>query len=106
MKRYTWLLALNVVFTFSAVQAGDKNAFFNGKDLDGFDGLIKEYWSVQDGAIVGTGGEKTIPFNTFLCSKKKYKDFEMSFQVRLKGGKGNSGVQIRSRIHDLKKFAV
>ena len=26
--------------------------FFNGKDLDGWEGLM-EYWSVKDGAIVG-----------------------------------------------------
>jgi hypothetical protein len=98
-----------MVFTFSAAQAGDKDAFFNGKDLTGWEGLIDQFWSVKDGAIVGTGGDKAIPFNTFLCSKKKYKDFEMSFQVRLigrKGTAGNSGVQIRSKIHDMKKFAV
>ena len=107
MKRFVWLLALGVVFTFSAAQAGDKDAFFNGKDLTGWEGLIEQYWSVSDGgAIIGTGGEKKIPFNTFLCSKKKYKDFELSFQVRLKDGKGNSGVQIRSHIHNMKNFAV
>jgi hypothetical protein len=106
MKRCVWFLSLGVVFTLSTAQAGDKHAFFNGKNLDGFEGLIDQFWSVKDGAIVGTGGDKTIPFNTFLCSKHKYRDFEMSFQIRLKGGKGNSGIQIRSRIHDQKKFAV
>lgn len=88
-----------------AVSADPQNEFFNGKDLEGWEGL-KEYWSVKDGAIIGTGGENKVPFNTFLCSKKKYKDFELKFQIRLKDGKGNSGVQIRSRIHDEKKLAV
>ena len=50
--------------------------------------------------------EKDPSFNTFLCSKKKYKDFELKFKVRLKDGKGNSGVQIRSKVIDPKKFAV
>src|SRR5262249_51405050 len=73
-----------------------KDAFFNGKDLTGWEGL-PGFWTVKDGAIVGT----TPPnhkFNTFLCSKKKYKDFELAFQVKLtgKGWTGNSGVQIRS----------
>jgi hypothetical protein len=81
------------------------NGFFNGKDLRGWEGLT-QYWSVKDGALVGTGGDQKIPFNTFLCSKKKYKDFELSFQIRLKDGKGNSGVQIRSEIFDRDKFAV
>src|SRR5262245_18511715 len=71
-------------------------AFFNGKNLDGWEGLT-EYWSVKNGALVGDTG-KGINFNTFLCSKKQYGDFELSFQVRLANGKGNSGVQIRSEI--------
>ena len=33
-----------------------KDEFFNGKDLDGWEGL-KEYWSVKDGAIVGSTPE-------------------------------------------------
>jgi Domain of Unknown Function (DUF1080) len=81
--------------------------FFNGKDLTGWEGL-PEYWSVKDSAIVGStypGGGK---FNTFLCSKKEYKDFELTFKVKLtgKGWTGNSGVQIRSKIVDPKQLAV
>jgi len=82
-----------------------KGEFFNGKDLDGWEGLT-DYWSVKDGAIVGSAPADGLKFNTFLCSKKKYKDFEISFQIRLKDGKGNSGLQIRSRIADQKHYAV
>lgn len=93
----------------TSIGADDNSAFFNGKDLDGWEGLLKDYWSVQDGAIVGASPQG-LKFNTFLCSKKKYKDFELSFQIRLKDGKGNSGVQIRSKIRDNPKdkenFAV
>ena len=79
-------------------------AFFNGKNLDGWEG-IREYWSVKDGAIVGHP-PKDPGYNNFLCSKKKYGDFEMSFKVRLTDGKGNSGVQIRSKLLDAKKYVV
>jgi hypothetical protein len=79
-------------------------AFFNGKDIDGWEGLAK-FWSVKDGAIVGATAENP-KFNTFLCSKQKYTDFELTFQVRLKGGVGNSGVQIHSEIVDKEKFIV
>jgi hypothetical protein len=81
-------------------------SFFNGKDLEGWEGLKDQYWSVKEGAIVGSGGDKKVPFNTFLCSKKKYKDFELTFQIRLKDGEGNSGVQIRSEIFNRDRFAV
>ena len=79
--------------------------FFNGKDLTGWDGL-REYWQVKEGAIVGLAPPGGLKFNTFLCSQKKFKDFELHFQVRLRDGKGNSGVQIRSEIADQKHYAV
>lgn len=101
-------LALLLLLTTadSARGADDPNPIFNGKDLEGWEGLIQDYWSVKDGAIVGTYGDKKVPFNTFLWTKKKYKDFEMKFQIRLKDGKGNSGVQIRSEILDAKTFSA
>src|SRR5689334_6352666 len=80
--------------------------FFSGKDLSGWEGL-EPYWKVQDGAIVGSTGPDGGKFNTFLCSKKTYKDFELSFQVKLtgKGWTGNSGVQIRSEVFDREHMA-
>ena len=38
--------------------------------------------------------------------QEAYRDFELSVQVRLKDGKGNSGVQFRSRIVDPAKLTV
>jgi hypothetical protein len=85
--------------------ASEPDAFITA-DLSGWEGLIKEFWTFKGGVLVGYTGEKGISYNTFLCSKKKYKDFEMSFKVRLKGGGGNSGVQIRSKLVDRKQFPV
>lgn len=101
MQRFLLTAFCLVTLSLSGSRGDD---FFNGKDTEGWEGL-KEYWKVSDGAIVGDSG-KGINFNTFLCSKKEYGDFELSFQVRLKDGKGNSGVQIRSRIHNKDKLAV
>lgn len=67
---------------------------------------LKEYWKIEGNTIVGTTPAAGLKFNTFLCSKKKYKDFELKFEVRLKDGKGNSGVQIRSKIAKAETFAV
>jgi hypothetical protein len=72
---------------------------------DQWEGLM-EYWKIDGDTVIGTSPKDGLKFNTFLCSKKKFSDFEMSFQIRLKGGKGNSGIQIRSEIFDMKKFAV
>jgi putative heme-binding domain-containing protein len=91
----------------TAVEAAGSQSpeFFNGKNVDGWESL-PGYWSVEDGAIVGRAPAEGLKFNTFLCSKKKYKDFEISFQVRIKDGNGNSGLQFRSRIADPSRFAV
>lgn len=105
MQRTILCLAVGICFTLSAAHAGDGGAFFNSKNLDGFEGLIDQFWSVKDGAIVGASPKEGLKFNTFLCSKKKYKDFEMSFQVKMTKS-GNSGIQIRSKIINPKTFAV
>ena len=108
------LLFIALVFTTATLGADSTavpdsrtkadTAFFNGKNLDGWEGLTK-YWSVKDGAIVGYTPEDP-KHNTFLCSKKKYGDFELKFKIRLKDGVGNSGVQIRSKLEDGEKFIV
>jgi hypothetical protein len=72
---------------------------------DNWEGL-PNYWKLEGTTLTGNSGAKGLTFNTFWCSKTKYKDFELRFKVRLKDGKGNSGVQIRSKIHDPARFAV
>jgi hypothetical protein len=47
-----------------------------------------------------------MPYNTFLCSDRTYRDFELEFSARLAGGVNNSGVQIRSVLDDAGKFIV
>jgi hypothetical protein len=103
MRRF----AFAVLLLAAPARADDKPAsdFFDGKSLAGWEGLTK-YWSVKDGAIVGSTLPSGINFNTFLCSTHKFRDFELSFEIRLKDGKGNSGVQIRSAMLDPKTFAV
>jgi Domain of Unknown Function (DUF1080) len=97
-------LALWAVAPATRADSAKSSGFFNGKDLDGWEGLT-QYWSVKDGAIVGYTPSDP-HHNTFLCSKKSYKDFELSFKIRLKDGIGNSGVQIRSKIVDPEKFVM
>ena len=67
---------------------------FNGKNLDGWvqrNGTAT--YRVASGVIVGKTAEGSP--NSFLCTEKKYGDFELMFDVMLDDGL-NSGVQIRS----------
>jgi hypothetical protein len=85
-------------------EATQESPFFNGKNLFGWQGL-PGYWRVRDGAIVGAPADG-VKAHTFLCSEKTYGDFELKFKVKRKGGIGNSGVQIRSRIDNRERFTV
>lgn len=78
------------------------SSFFNGKDTTGWEGLTP-YWTVKDGMLIGSSYPDGLKFNTFLCSQKKYRDFELTFQVKIRGADprmANSGVQIRSWLDD------
>ena len=69
---------------------------FDGKSLDAFE--IKSgtaTYELKDGVITGT--TKAGSPNTFLCTKKKYGDFELQFEVNC-DNQLNSGVQIRSQL--------
>ncbi len=81
------------------VGSGDKQlvALFDGKTLDGWTVRGgKATYKVEDGAIVGTTVEGSP--NTFLCTKKEYGDFELTFEVKC-DPKLNSGVQVRSHAY-------
>lgn len=65
-----------------------------GKDLSGWEGNT-ELWRVEDGMIVGDS--PGISRNEFLATKKTYGDFELRLEFRLHDGKGNSGIQFRSK---------
>ncbi len=70
---------------------------FDGKTLDGWVVRAgKAAYKVEDGAIVGTTVESSP--NTFLCTKKEYGDFELTFEVKC-DAKLNSGVQVRSHAY-------
>lgn len=90
--------ALIVAFSSCCVCAADKDSgfvsIFNGKNLDGWEGNTK-IWKVADGMIVGDS--PGIRHNDFLATKREYQDFELRLEFRMKDGKGNSGVQFRSR---------
>jgi hypothetical protein len=79
-----------------AVQGSDDTAAF--LNPDNWEGR-KDIWTVSNGSVVGE--TKADPgYNTFLCSKTRYSDFELTCKVVLRGGVGNSGIQIRSERTD------
>ena len=96
--RYVCLpvLALALAGCGIASTAGDRGWVTpgNGKDLDGWEQINgSAKYEVKGGAIVGTSVPNSQ--NSFLCTKKRYSDFELEFEVKV-DKELNSGVQIRS----------
>jgi hypothetical protein len=75
---------------------------FNGRDLAGWRGNAS-HWSVNDGEIVGRMSRNPASFS-YLCSQKRYRNFELAIKARLIDG--NSGVSVRSALTDPVYFDV
>lgn len=71
--------------------------FFNGKDLEGWDGNA-ELWTVDQGELVGKSSG--LDRNEFLKSNLLLGDFHLRVEVKLVGNAGNSGIQFRSDVLD------
>lgn len=80
---------------------------FNGNNLDGWHikatdtDKMKNFWSVDDGAILCNSlGSKDHEY-VWLISDGEYADFELRLKFKAsKEHKGNTGIQIRSRYDD------
>ena len=71
-------------------------SMFNGKDLTGWVGDAN-LWKVENGILVGRTTE-ALNYNDFLRTEKKYANFIMYCETRLRGY--NSGIQIRSIVRE------
>ncbi|MFO0938887.1 MAG: DUF1080 domain-containing protein [Gemmataceae bacterium] len=95
------LVALLFVSSVSVLRADDTSDFLKPENWEG----LKKYWTVDGKTITGKA-DPGLTFNTFLCTKETYTDFELSFKVKLTGKTANSGVQIRSKLVEREKFVV
>ncbi len=74
------------------------SSLFDGRSLTGWsqkNGTAT--YQIEDGVILGTTSEGSP--NSFLCTTRDYRDFELLFEVKV-DDELNSGVQIRSRSLD------
>ena len=69
------LVPLTLAILVSCSSTRESISLFNGKDLSGWQG-DKELWQVNDGVIVGSTFDKTIPSNRFLSWESEVENFE------------------------------
>jgi len=89
---------LSLLFIWATGLLSANETIFNGKDLTGWSAEDMSYWSVQNGAIVGTKGDQKIPGNQFLWYDKKVSDFKLTLQVKQVPFAANAGIQFRSNV--------
>ncbi|AQQ72539.1 hypothetical protein SMSP2_02929 [Limihaloglobus sulfuriphilus] len=91
-----FLLFTLLTITYAASAAPGWFYLSSAENLDAWEkhGGISEF-SIRDGVITGTSKDSKI--NTFLCTKAKFKDFILEYDMKLHEPI-NSGVQIRSQI--------
>lgn len=86
-------------------------SLFDGKTLEGWKAVNPKnakYWSVIDGIITASNGDKKMPTNTYLATTSEYENFDFTREFRLSGdpnsgGIINSGIQYRSLLQSKKK---
>ncbi len=83
--------------------AGGWIDLFNGKDFAGWYGDPK-VWRIKEGYISGMAEKQG--YNTFLIFNHPFSDFVLEAKFILVAKKGNSGIQIRSKVHDPAKWIV
>ncbi len=96
MRHLVLLPALLAAIGLTSLALGEEgfSTLFDGKTLDGWHGDMS-LWKVQDGMIVGSSEGATLTHNTFLSTKKSYKNFVLKIEFKLRNH--NSGVQVRSQ---------
>ncbi|MCL4190232.1 MAG: DUF1080 domain-containing protein [Thermoguttaceae bacterium] len=99
MRHLVLLPALLAAIGLTSLALGEEgfSPLFDGKTLDGWHGDMS-LWKVQDGMIVGSSEGATLTHNTFLSTKKSYKNFVLKIEFKLRNH--NSGVQVRSQQRD------
>ena len=99
-----FVLAVSALVSAVAVADDSKSSsefvsMFDGKSLSGWSvstPRAAKAWYVEDGMIVGEGDKGR---SYLVYDKKDIADFEMKFTYRFPG-KGNSGVNIRSKVDE------
>lgn len=87
------LLALTIQCKTASTQKF--TLIFDGKTFTGWEGN-KDFFRIEDEAIVAGALDRQIPTNQFLCTEDTYEDFELELQVKFTSQENNAGIQIRT----------
>ncbi len=96
IPRLCFALCLSVLLSSLGLAQGS-TTLFDGATLDGWSGDTR-FWSVEDGELVGRStADVPCTETTYLAYQGgEFRDFDLSFEFKIEGPGGNSGLQFRS----------
>lgn len=101
LRRRLLLVLTALICLTRGATAADPEGFtplFDGRTFAGWEGDTAGVWRIEDGVIVAGKPGRKQEKNDFLCTTKRYGDFDLRLKIRLTGTEGfvNSGIQFRS----------
>lgn len=90
-----WAIVVGALF---ATTGRAEMPLFDGRTFAGWEGDTAGVWRIEDGEIVAGRPGRKQEKNDFLCTTKRFGDFDLRLKIRLTGTEGfvNSGIQFRS----------
>jgi lysophospholipase L1-like esterase len=91
-----WSLACGLCLLPADLAAAE--VLFDGRTFAGWEGDTAGVWRIEAGEIVAGSLDRKQEKNDFLCTTKRYGNFDLRLKIRLSGTEGfvNSGIQFRS----------
>jgi arylsulfatase A len=90
--------AIALMGMLASVSFVEAAPLFDGATFAGWEGDTDSVWRIEAGQIVGGSLDRKQAKNDFLCTTKRYSDFDLRLKIKLSGTNGfvNSGIQFRS----------
>ncbi|NRB53584.1 MAG: DUF1080 domain-containing protein [Saprospiraceae bacterium] len=97
MKRVLYIVIFAIVYiACDPAASADFSSLFDGQTWKGWEGN-KDFFRIEDEAIVAGSLQRNIPKNQFLCTEEVFGDFELRMEVKFNSKENNAGIQFRSK---------
>ena len=96
--RFGAALSCGVAAVMVATCGVADESLFDGRSFAGWEGDTRGVWRIENGEIVAGSLGRKQEKNDFLCTTRRYGNFDLRLKVKLVGTEGfvNSGIQFRS----------
>lgn len=97
-NKYISIITSLIILLLIGCEASTETFLFDGSTLEGWEGSSKAF-RVEGGSIIGGDLEEPLDESYYLCTTKKYRNFELTLSAKFNDDKaiGNAGVSFRAK---------